>query len=177
MQRPPTTTGKDIMTNPVSLRLAIVLSIALLLTGAGAQADPGIQISSPTLTPTIQVYEKPTVVEQTPPAGTAASCAHELIYSVDAAHIEWSSGTMTLKAYGTVRTGGWSEGALRPHAGNNGERTLTYRFEACPPGGFSTQALDSIEASRTLTIGVHDADYIVVISERDSVTLDMSRYR
>lgn len=176
MQRPSTTPGKDIMSNSTSLRFALVLPIALLLAGTGARADSLAQLSPPTLTPTLEVYDKPTIVENTP-AGTAVACSHELIYSIDTANIEWSSGVMVLKAYGTVRTGGWSEGALLPEAGSEGERTLTYRFEACPPVGFSTQALASIEASRTLTIDLHDADYIVIISERDSVTLDMSRYR
>lgn len=164
------------MQNPISFRFAVALPIALLLTGAGAQAEQSAQLSSPTLTPTIQVYEKPTITEQAP-AGTAASCSHELIYSVDAANIEWSSDTMVLKAHGTVRTGGWSDGALLPDIGGDSERTLTFRFAACPPDGFSTQALATIDASRALTVGPWDADYIVIISERDSVTLDMSRYR
>jgi len=147
-----------------------------------AQADPTVQLSPPTLTPSLpNPNPAPVVKEQSAPVATAAEaapiCSYEAIYSINSANLEWPSGAPLLKAYGTVRTGGWSNGTLLPVSRSDDGTTLTLRFVACPPGGYSTQALASIEAQWELTENISQLRYIVITTETGSQTLDMSRYR
>lgn len=161
----------------LSLTLALAFLIALSAYAHHAQADPAGQLSPPTLTPSLpQPQPAPVLKEQAMPAAAAEACDYETIYSVESANLEWVASMPSLRAYGTVRTGGWSNGTLLPVSGGDDGTTLTFRFVACPPRGYSTQALAPIEARAALTADIKQLRYIVIVAETGSQTLDMSRY-
>lgn len=162
----------------IPLTLALAFPIVLSAYAPHAQADPTVQLSPPTLTPSLpQPQPAPVLKEQATPAVAAAeACDYATIYAVESANLEWVASMPSLRAYGTVRTGGWSNGTLLPVSGGDDGTTLTFRFVACPPRGYSTQALAPIEARAALTADIKQLRYIVIVAETGSQTLDMSRY-
>ncbi len=160
----------------ISLALALAFLIALSAYARPAQADPTAELSPPTLTPGLPQPQPAPVLKEQATLAAAEACDYETIYAVESANLEWVDATPSLRAYGTVRTGGWSNGTLLPVAGGDDGATLTFRFVACPPRGYSTQALAPIEARAALTAGIKQLRYIVIVAETGSQTLDMSRY-
>jgi hypothetical protein len=145
--------------------------MALLATAADAQLSP------PSLTPSIRVYPTPTIRQPTPPvaATPAPACTATAIYSVDSLALDRSGAVPVIRAVGTVRSGGWSNGRLVPTGRSSDGAVFTYRFTACPPRGLSTQALARIEARKALGGQTGKLRAIVVVADTNSETLEVTR--
>ena len=76
-----------------------------------------------------------------------AYAAPKTVYKVDRVVAKMEGNTVTIHAYGHVRTGGWTDGTLVPAKGT--AKILTYRFVATPPSGPHTEQITKIEAEKT----------------------------
>jgi hypothetical protein len=76
-----------------------------------------------------------------------AYAAPRSVYKVDRVEAKMEGNTVTIHAYGRVRTGGWTDGMLVPAKGT--AKTLAYRFVATPPSGPHTDQITKIEAEKT----------------------------
>ena len=98
------------------------------------------------------------------------------IYSVDSITFEMRESMpvqLTIKARGTVRSGGWSGGELRPLqtlAPEQGVRSFTFSATPPRPDTAYTMALAPIEATYTIPALPADVNEIRIIAETNELT-------
>lgn len=146
----------------MSLRLALIAT-AFTLAACGEAPKPAAK-------------PEPTPVNQPSPPPEIPRAIPMPIYSVDSITFEIAKSIplqVTIKARGTVRTGGWSGGELRPLqtlVAEQGVRSFT--FFATPPRSdmMVTQALAPIEATFQIQALPLDVKEIRIIAETNELT-------
>jgi hypothetical protein len=100
------------------------------------------------------------------------------VYAVDSVTVslelrEGAAPELTIKARGTVRTGGWSNGELRPaqtFAAEQGVRSFTFVATSPRSDMMVTQALTPIEAKTTMPPLPADVKAIRILAETNEMT-------
>jgi hypothetical protein len=147
------------------------LAWACGLAGLSLAAGPALaQLSPPSLATTLPTYQKP---EPRPAAAPAGACRDETVYAVTSVNRDRRASEPTIVVGGTVPTGGWSHPVLLPISRSADGALLTFRLAACPPPGYATQALVSIEARAPLG-DMSRLRTVVVVAQTGSMALDVA---
>jgi hypothetical protein len=147
----------------MTISRSLALAIAALLTACDAPA--------------------PAAKPQAPPPAAEPSAPPEIpraevlpVYKIDSMTFEVRESMpvqLVIKARGTVRTGGWSGGELRPLqtlVAEDGVRSFTFVGTAPRSDMMVTQALSPIEATVTIPILPADVKSIRIIAETNEMT-------
>jgi hypothetical protein len=140
----------------------LALAVAAALTACDAPA-PAAKTETPHASAPAPVPEVPRAVAMQ-------------VYSVDSISFEIAKSLpiqLTIKARGTVRTGGWSDGELRPletAAPEVGVRSFVFYAAAPRPDMMVTQALSPIEATFTIPALPADVKAIRILAETNEMT-------
>jgi hypothetical protein len=146
----------------MSLRLALILP-AVMLVACGEAPAPSAQTD-------------PAPARQPGPPPVPPKAVPAPVYSIDSITFEIRESMpvqLVIKARGTVRTGGWSGGELRPLqtlAPEQGVRSFTFFATPPRPDMMVTQALAPIDAVFTIPALPADVKSIRIIAETNEMT-------
>lgn len=145
----------------MSKRLILFFPVLTLAACGEAPAPPAKQDTMP-------------VAQPAPPMDRRAVA--KPVYTVDSITFEIRESMpvqLVIKARGTVRSGGWSDGQLRPletTVPETGVRSFTFFATAPRPDSVYTMALEPIEATYTISALPADVKEIRIIAETNEMT-------